>query len=315
MDELKTLERTKKSAVQQVSGNFNPLTAGSDKSEARKLLGLGKTDETETSFWQSTGFLVGSLVVILGVIVFAVIPASPEKNLRRAEKLMASDRPNDWLEARDYLDKIKNRGPDHPLFARAEALYFESRRRTLVQQAEHGRVFSRQSLNAQKFIESVQHQQEDSLADAAIGFYKLTSTLDPEGEERHIHQESSARLKHIEDQLGLPAAPDQLLMIITQQKSLSNPDDVQAARSLLNRIIELFTAKEGYRDIVNEAQAVLQSFDKPGADQQGGQTRRVNEWVFAANLTHSLALLACMLPDVDYFCGSVNLKRRLAAAN
>ena len=59
-NEIKKIDRNKKAAVAQVSGGFNPLTAGRDKSEARKLLNRKKAKnkkENGIPFYERASFL------------------------------------------------------------------------------------------------------------------------------------------------------------------------------------------------------------------------------------------------------------------
>ena len=70
-------------AEKMVSG-FSPLTAGKDKTEAKKALGLKskKRPEDDVPIFQSTTFLVSSLaiiVVIMASLIFFLRPESPEQ--------------------------------------------------------------------------------------------------------------------------------------------------------------------------------------------------------------------------------------------
>ncbi len=199
LKELERVDASQTAAVSQVSGGFNPLTAGRDKTEANRILGKQKRKSSGESFFQSFGFLAVLLVTILAVLVFAMWPASSQTHWQRAQRLMQSDNSTDWIKARDHLKKIIGQGPDEPLYAPADELYFESRRRTLVMQAERGRRFGLQSVHSSKFVDAVALQQDGELAAAHDAFENLVNAIDPQGNERHILVESSSRLKQIRE--------------------------------------------------------------------------------------------------------------------
>lgn len=196
MDELRLIDETKKSSVSQVSGGFNPLTAGKDKSEADKLLGNRKREPRfSLPAIDSTAVMIVAFVLVLGLLGFALWPNSPEQNLDKARTLMLSDEPADWREARGYLKKVIAAEPDGPLHQQAKSLHVTSRRRTLVQQAEHGRIHALQSPNSQNFIRAFQLQLEGKLEESRNAFQELTESVDPDGKEQHVYDEAKAQLE------------------------------------------------------------------------------------------------------------------------
>ena len=203
MDELRRLDATGKSAASQVSGNFNPLTAGQDKAEANRLLGKKMASRFN---WPVIGSTVASIVVLAGVLfllVNALLPLSPQENYQQAVALMESDESSDWRTARDHLKKIME--SDGPLCADAEKLYFESKRRTLIAQAERGRIHSLQSPHTQRFIKACKLWEEGKPDLACEEFKVLVETVDPAGDERFIHTEAQKRFGEL-----CPVAKDEL---------------------------------------------------------------------------------------------------------
>ncbi|MFL5243025.1 MAG: protein kinase domain-containing protein [Gemmataceae bacterium] len=57
--------------------------------------------------------LIGLLLACIGLIAWGLWPASAESLFRKAAPLMASDDPEDWSRAVNYLDKLENRYPNH----------------------------------------------------------------------------------------------------------------------------------------------------------------------------------------------------------
>lgn len=193
MNELKEIDRNQTAAIAKVSGGFNPLTTGSDRSEANRILGNQKSWNFDPAILQSTAAMLLGLFIVIGFLAFALWPESKLQQFKRAELLMQSGEPSDWREARTLLKPLMENGSQK--FAKpAEELYFESRRRTLLSQARRGLVMGLQSQDTQAFIEAFQLQGEGDLADAIVAFQTLVDTVDPNGDEQFIFVESKLRL-------------------------------------------------------------------------------------------------------------------------
>ena len=245
LEELKSLDASKKSAVSLVSGNFNPLTAGAEKTEANRLLGKKpREDDIKPSFFQSTAFLFVGLIGIVAILTYALMPASSKQNLEYAQQLMQSDEASDWRNARNYVKGIIENGTSDECFDGAEALYFESRRRTLVIQAEKGRSTVLQSAASQKFIAAVQAQESGDLASSRNGLIEILSTVDPAGDERHIHAEASIRINDVTDSMDLNIGGEALNALIDENRNLDSTVEKNIAIRLLDRIIAKTEAVE-----------------------------------------------------------------------
>jgi hypothetical protein len=259
-DEIKNIDQTQKAAVVQLSGKFNPLNAGKDKTEANRLLGKKSAKkEPDVPFYQRVPFLMGCLVVIAAIIGYAMLPPSNEKLIAQGEALMRSERVGDWRAARGYFEKVIDRDDDPELVAKAERLYFETRRRTLVQQAEGGGVFlAYQSRNARKFGDAVQHQLEGREENAAHLFQELVEELSPDGDERHIWEESKNRLAIIDaTKPDLPTDPGELLALLKIKDKLTTKSELKATSQLLAEIILEYAADDRYEQVVAESKKRL----------------------------------------------------------
>ena len=262
-EEIKKMDATGKAAVSQMSGGFNPLTAGQDKTEARRLLGHKKTKESkhaDVPFFQRIPFQIGALVLITAITVYFLIPPSQEKILAQSKAMIASDDSSLWGEARYQLQPIIDSGSKYA--KEAEELYFTSRRQSLVLNAENGLVNRLQNENVQMFGKAVRLQQDGNDADAAEIFSELMEDIDPGGMERHIYLESKDRLNALSKRKKLPTEPVLLSKMISAAGAASTPEQLIAARDLLARITMEYAGEEGYAEVVVAASEQLQIIKK-----------------------------------------------------
>lgn len=200
MNALTEIDRNKTAAIAKVRGGFNPLTAGADRTEADRILGSERKWSFDPAVFQSAGAMVLALMLVIGFLTFALWPESHKQKFERAEQLMFSDQPADWREARSLLKPVME-GGTKALIEPARELYFESKRRTLISQAERGRIMGLQSPHTQAFIKAFQLKSDLEFADAATAFQTLVDTVDPIGEERFIFLESKSQLVDCKAQL------------------------------------------------------------------------------------------------------------------
>lgn len=259
-DEIKKIDQTQKAAVSQVSGKFNPLNAGKDKSEANRLLGKKQPrKKSDTPIHQSTPFLIACLLIIAAIIGLAMIPPSSENLLTQGEDLMESKRIVDWRKARGFFEQVIERNDSPELVSRADDLYQESRRRTLIQQAEQGFFLLSQSAQAKTFGEAVKLQQIGKQSEALQLFNRLVETVDPNGEERYIRIESQHRIEMIAaSEPDLPRAHEQLLIMIESTGDANSESELISAQRLLSRIILEFAGEEDYQTLVSQTKTQLE---------------------------------------------------------
>ena len=259
-DEIKNIDATKKAAVSQVSGGFNPLTAGQDKTEAQRLLGIKKKKkkkEAEFPFYKRVPFQVAALVSILAFTGFMLlVPKSHQKIVDEAKALIESKSSSKWNQARIEIAPVMK--GDGPLAAEAEDLYYQSFRKSLVYHAEQGRSTRLDSENVQLFSKAVRHEQNEELAEAIEIYRDLVDTVDPEGKERHVYRESEARLAKLNESQELPRGQDQLGELIIKARNATSSDQLVKAHDLLVRIQLQFAGEEGYEVIVQQASRELE---------------------------------------------------------
>ena len=259
LDEIKNIDATKKAAVSQVSGGFNPLTAGQDKTEAQRLLGVKKKKKKkvhELPFYKRVPFQVAALLAIFGFTGFMLlVPKSHQKIVDEVKTLVASNQSSKWTEARIAIEPVMN--SDGPLAQQAEELYYQSFRKSFVYHAEHDRSTRLDSDSFQLFSKAVRCEQNDQLDEAIKIYSDLVAAIDPEGKERHVYWECEARLKRLSESEDLPLSHDQLSQMIKQARNTSSPDQLVPAHDLLVRILERFAGEAEYAEIVSQASREL----------------------------------------------------------
>lgn len=254
-EEIRKMDATKKATVSQVTGNFNPLTAGSDKTEANKILGIKQKKKDAGPFYQSTWFLAGCLLLIACIFGLALIPTSSEKIYARASQYLKSDSPADWRQAREEIKTVIERGKKDELFDESETLYYEAMRKTVVLQAEKGQMLTIQSPHTQRFGEAVTLQNEQQFDEAISIFESIIKEVSVDGKERHLHIESESRLENIFQSLGLLSV-DELQLTLTQLSE--SPQATTSVAKTLNQMIERYSGYDSYSAVVSKAKMMLE---------------------------------------------------------
>ena len=209
LDEIKKIDKSHSSAIDQYTGGFNPLTAGADKSEAQRLLRGKKNirDEDVAPFYQGAPFLVVCLVLIVAIIAFAAWPPSNRKLMGHATVLMESGDVADWLLARRDLRKILDRKGDGELTQQAEFLYYESFRRTMMARAESGAV-GYEPRETREFIEAYNKERDGKINEASEAYRRLIARIEPDSKFRYVRWEAESRLNAIDKRAEQPPTVD-----------------------------------------------------------------------------------------------------------
>ena len=264
-NEIKKIDRNKKAAVAQVSGGFNPLTAGRDKSEARKLLNRKKAKnkkENGIPFYERASFLAVCLIFVIGLLTYALWPASAQKLFDKGVALVESDEPSDWASGRAVLRKVARRN-DPQLRSLAESYILKSQRHSLVNQAKSGRKTPLQSEHVHDFIDAYHLEAESKLDDALAGYKEILDDLDEDEQKReHIAVEVKMRIERQENYLALPANKAELNLLLVEIKGLSTEEELMEARKKLNAIIDRFGDNVQYKEVVDHARMLLPQLDK-----------------------------------------------------
>ncbi len=279
-DEIKKIDKNKRAAVAQLGGNFSPLTAGADKSEARKLLGKKRKrkKKPEIPFYERVPFLLGCLALIIGIATFALWPTSTEKLFRQGVSLVESDQPKNWNKGRIILRKVIERA-DPDFIGRAETFITLSQRRTLVNQAEVGRQTGLQGWDVNAFIEAYQFERDGEHRKAIAHYLNLLNQIEEEDKDSYLALEVADRLERLKNLVSLPIAPNELKQFLASLEEVTDEEELREARKKLLAIIERFGKNQQYNDIVGEAKTALEELDvflaeldKQKADQANEET-------------------------------------------
>jgi len=262
-DEIKNIAATKKSAASQMVSGFNPLNAGQDKSEARRLLGYKTPKKKKTKdapFFQRIWFQMAALMLIVAITIFFLIPKSASKIVSEAREMIESSDSGKWAEARFELQPIMDRGGKYA--DEAESLYYQSRRKSLVLNAENGLSNRLQNENVQIFGKAVRFQQEGKDTEAREIFAQLVASIDPDGSDRHVFAESKARMDALVVSENLPTEIGDLSDLIAKARNASSAGQLLAAHDMLARIAYEYTGVEGYETVVAAASEHLVAIKK-----------------------------------------------------
>jgi hypothetical protein len=281
-DEIQKIDASKTAVVDQMTSSFNALNAGQDKSEARKLLGkkAPREEESEVSFFQTVPFMVTSLIAILALVVFMAIPPSTAKRMQEAEILMKSDNANQWGDATVTFKQVMDGGG--PMAEKAEELYYQSRRKSLIRQAERGISNRLQTENVHLFGKALRLQQDGRDDEAIAIFQQLVDSIEPDSDERHVHFESKARLDSLASQPEFPddMFPDDiepLTRMVGIAGAATTEEDLVSAKEMLSEFLLRFAGREEFAEVYQLADHNLKRVKERLAEQRAAIESVKNE--------------------------------------
>lgn len=261
LDEIKKIDKNKKAAIAQVSGNFNPLTAGSDKSEARRLLGKKKKKnrEEEVPFYETAWFLALCLVLIASIATFALWPTSTQKLFDRGVALIESEEPSDWSDGVARLKKVLDRENDE-FTDEANRYIMMARRRMLIRRATTGKKSGIQTRFELEFIDAFELEEDDKLEEALEAYQTLVAEYE-DNKQKHILEEIKTRIDRLEPYLALPNDPAGLRKLLDEITKMKSEEELVAARVKLVAIVDRFGDASGFSVIIKEAAMLIEDMD------------------------------------------------------
>ncbi len=280
LDQVQRLDKSKQTAAEQMAGSFNPLNAGVDKTEARRALGRKapkKKKSNSMPIYQTSGFIVLALITIFAVFAFTLMPTPSKKLMARAKVLMESDQAVDWQRARIKLEKIMNRSNAGELADEAETLYYQSKRQSLINRVERGLV-GLENMTVKKFNEAYQKEKFNEYQ-AAIEIYQLiVDEVDPEGNRRHVFEESAERLINVkrlleQDKLAEKELRNEFTVAIANANRLLSEHDTKAALSEYRAIIEKFGESKHLKKELEQLQEKIAKLTIDSNDSGPGDDR------------------------------------------
>ena len=251
LDEIKNIDATKQAAVSQMAAGFNPLTAGKDKSEARRLLGkkTRKKPANTVSLLQRTPVQVGLLCLIAALIFYLVQPKSDDKIIEQAQVMIASPQMVQWSDARVLLEPIMN--SDRPLSDEAAQLYYESKLKTLLARAELGKSGGTDSENEKSYVAAVGFEKLGQDVEATELFTQLINDIDPAGIDRHVKRAAEQRYASLIEEVEWPSSPKELLEKIAQTEEAETEAELMTAQAALAEINIKRAGDPGFEQVVD----------------------------------------------------------------
>ena len=161
-----------------------------------------------------------------------------------------------WLEAEILLKPLM--AGDSEVKQDSETLFYVARRKSLVRNAERGLVTRLQTENVVDFGRAVQYQLDESDDAVKRIFTKLAASIDPDGRERHVYQESVVRLGELTNKKVLPTDIAELSEMIAVAKEVTTPAEMATAHDLLSEIVFTYSGRQNYKQLVAIAAEQLQ---------------------------------------------------------
>ncbi|MEL7497130.1 MAG: serine/threonine-protein kinase [Planctomycetota bacterium] len=258
-DEIKKIDATQKAAVDQMASGFNALTAGEDKSEAKRLLKGGKKQKktNQPPFYQAIWFQFSALLLIAALIFFTVRSPSHMALVEDAKILIESEDASDWSRARAKLEPVM--ASEGELSEEATELYYKSRQKSLIARAQMGDVTRLDNEDVQQFIKAYRLEDQGQDEDAADIYSKLVAQIDPSGEQRHIFYEAKVRYDKLSDKFEWPSDPDALMELVNQCENAATESELVLAQTKLGNLTIRFSGEPKYRAVIAAAQNALKN--------------------------------------------------------
>jgi len=255
-EEIKKMDASRKSTVAQMAGSFNPLNAGVDKTEAKKLLNK-KTRKKgkDTPLFQSFSFLLVSFLAVVTLLVFLLWPQGMAQQIERMEQMVASDKVEQWTSARARLKEISTvQGPHTP---RAIELYQLVQRKLMIHRIESGFSSRLQSPHVQSFNQGFRSQEEGQVWEALKAYQALIDLIPPEDSDFYIAQEATERRDDLISQFSFPSDQDALIEWIGQFQESKSPSDWYLANLLLPKLIVQLTGQPEFQQVAEIGREAL----------------------------------------------------------
>jgi eukaryotic-like serine/threonine-protein kinase len=212
--EIQKIDANKISAVAQMAGGFNPLTAGADKREARQLLGRPDTSNPTVTkrklplkvpAWATVSALLLGLVICSTIIAFTVSSLIPtfDNKIKQAHRILASAEPSimELRGAADDLTSLLQRYPAAEQAADARQLIDELSTRRLLRLAEGGRVGNRDG-PTRNFVNAYQAALGEKYLPALQGYREVARELLAANQKHdYMYRETLRQIELVSDRL------------------------------------------------------------------------------------------------------------------
>ncbi len=218
LEEISKVDRNLTSVVDQMTSGFNPLTAGADKTEARRLLGQIVDEPESVPIYQRFWFQAVMLLSLLAIIVYGAWPPSNQVLLARGKRLAESDQIDQLSRAEDYFQRIvERRGADEATHL-AEDLLQSTRSKVLWLRVQSGYVGLEPK--TRMFADAYLAEINGDLETARLKYANVVRSAKDEPGLRHFVIEADKRI----------AAIDAKLAKKSSKKPVATPEEASGER-------------------------------------------------------------------------------------
>jgi hypothetical protein len=255
--------------TEHAAGGFSALRMEVDRSTARELLGRVEAkprkvveEEDESSLFEKWWFLLGSLLVLIGLIVWLMLPPSIDSLRNKAERLLATDDWSSWKTAKsDYLEPILRRDPEglHGKWAgdKIDEIDMRGAEIQLDNKLRLGRPLKEEA--ERLYAAARRYEQFDDRMTALDKYRAMTKLLDPEKpEHRPFYYLAMRRIAAIEGAGTMSTERYELVQRrLMEAEGLLRTGKTIEARVMLESIVELYREHAEVRSQVERAEELL----------------------------------------------------------
>ncbi len=232
-DVLEKVSKQQSIAQQTLAGGGKSTVASP---ELKKALGKKKKKKKNAGpFYEQVWFLALSLVLLVGLVAWAVWPLSEEQLYARAKVLMESDDINDWRTAREeYIDSLLERFPDGKYQVEAsewiDQIEMDIIKRQIANRRERG--LDPKSEAEKRYVQALEFQDFGDLAMAESQLHLVVESLKDRPEDRPLyllaqHQHQAVQTKRRESKEPL-ASEEYVTRKIYEAEELFLTDKIKA---------------------------------------------------------------------------------------
>jgi hypothetical protein len=253
------MDASQTSAAANIAGGFNPLNAGRDKSEAKRVLGRKASVAQEPSepFYQRIWFLVAALMFTAAAAIWMALPPSAGDLVRRSRALLLSTNPADWQTVTESMRRVKESESKFAL--EAEEIYLRAKRRILLDLANRG--IKNKNFHApttRLFVEAYALEQNEEAEQAKALYADLVRAVDPAGPKAYLYHEARDRFRKLAGKIKLPETADMLLALINQAKQARTEQELTFSKRVLTKIYVEKTGESDLEEVVDQAKETLE---------------------------------------------------------
>jgi serine/threonine protein kinase len=249
LEQIRSVDQGQQSVAEEMTRGFSALTAGRDRTEARRL--LGKKPEPEPSskgpLLQSLPFLaVGLVLVTLLISLLAFWPFSPPAadRLTQANALMQSSDPADWQEARRLYQRVVD-SADQTLAEEARRQYYLSRRKSMLFRLDRT-VSGLEKPEIREFNRGYQLQKQRRADEALAFFQQFVDNYDRENRLVYVYDEAKERLDQLtkDKQQSIDKGQQISEALSTADELAVSPETRQQAHRIWNDVLQEYGSND-----------------------------------------------------------------------